>query len=44
MNGLFLKLIDKLDDKFWRALVNYYETSTGMVKLDGRVSISLDVR
>ncbi len=37
-NGLFLKLIDKLDDKFWRALVNYYETSTGMVKLDGRVS------
>ena len=33
---LFYKLINKIENKFWLALLNY-ETSKGMVKIDGQM-------
>jgi hypothetical protein len=36
--GLFFKLMNKIDDIFWRTLMNYYETSSGMVKINGQIS------
>ena len=36
--GLFYKLIGKLPDHTWRALVNYYEQSRVRVRLDGQLS------
>ena len=37
-DGLFYKLIDKVDDLYWRAIVNYYADSTGKVKINGQLS------
>ena len=37
-DGLFFKLINKIENVYWRALVHYYETSIGMIKIDGRIS------
>jgi hypothetical protein len=30
--------MNKIENVYWRALVNYYETSIGMIKIDGRIS------
>ena len=34
-DGLFYKLIDKIDNIYWRAIVNYYANSSGKVKING---------
>ena len=36
--GLFFKLLDKVDNIYWRAIVNYYENSKGMIRINGQLS------
>ena len=38
-DGLFYKLIDKIDNIYWRAIVNYYANSSGKVKINGLMAI-----
>ena len=37
-NGLFYKLIGKIDQSMWRAIYNYYKFSIVKVKIDGNTS------
>ena len=37
-NGLFFKLVDRIEDVYWRALVNYFSKSSGIVRINGRSS------
>ena len=37
-NGLFYKLSNKINDEYWGAIVNYYSSSTEIVKIDNKMS------
>ena len=37
-NGLFYKLSDKIKNEYWRAIINYYSSSRGIVKIENRMS------
>jgi hypothetical protein len=36
---LLYKLIDKIDNIYWRAIANYYANSSGKVKINGELSM-----
>ena len=40
-DGLFFKLIGKIEQPMWRAIYKYYQTSKGRVKIDGELSNNL---
>ena len=42
-DGLFCKLIDKIDNIYWRAIVNYYANSSGKVKINGELSTDFKI-
>jgi retron-type reverse transcriptase len=42
-DGLFYKLIDKIDNIYWRAIVNYYANSSGKVKINGELSTDFKI-
>ena len=43
-DGLFFKLIDKIEQPYWRALYNYYKKSKGRVKIDGDFSNEFEIK
>jgi hypothetical protein len=43
IDGLFYKLIDKIDNIYWRAIVNYYANSSGKVKINGELSTDFKI-
>jgi hypothetical protein len=43
-DGLFSKLIDKIDQPIWRALVNYYKVSKGKVKINNETSNVFEIK
>ena len=43
-NGLFSKLIDKVEKPMWRAIYNYYKYSKAKVKLDNQLSEEFDIK
>ncbi len=42
-DGLFYKLIDIIDNIYWRAIVNYYANSSGKVKINGELSTDFKI-
>ncbi len=37
---LFYKLLNQIDNSYWRAIVNYFENSRGKIKIDAQSLIS----
>ena len=42
-NGLFFKMMGKIDDCYWRAIVVYYQTSVGYVKVGNKLSCAFTI-
>ena len=43
-HGFFYKILNRIDNSYWRAIVNYYENSSGKIKIDGKLSEKFKIK